>query len=88
MTTSKSSALSVNTLLIFDVQLVNGALLLNAKDLFLMSIKPPSAVAFVRVIIPLKTMYALIKPHRSDLRIDVLNLISLPGLYLSLALPD
>ena len=33
--TSKSSALSISTLFIFDMQLVNGALLLNAEDLFL-----------------------------------------------------
>ena len=69
------------------MQLVNGALFLNAKDLFLMSIKPHSFV-FVRVIVPFTTMYASLKSHRSDLSIDVLNLICLLGLYLSSKLPD
>ena len=49
ITKSRSSALSINTLLIFDMQLVNGALFLNAKNLFLMLIIPLS-FAFVRVI--------------------------------------
>ena len=31
ITTSKPSAFSINTLLIFDIQLINGALFLNAK---------------------------------------------------------
>ena len=35
ITTSKSSALWINTLLIFDMQLVNGASFLNPKNLFL-----------------------------------------------------
>ena len=45
--------MSINTLLIFDMQLGNGALFLNAKNLLLMSIKPLPFV-FVRVIVPLK----------------------------------
>ena len=69
------------------MKLVNGALFLNAKDLFLMSIKPLSA-SFVRVIPPLATIYASLKPHKSDLSINVLNLICLLGLHLSSPLPD
>ena len=38
ITTSRSSAFSINTLLIFDMQLVNGAFFLNVKNLFHMSI--------------------------------------------------
>ena len=52
-----------------------------------MSIKPLSA-SFVRVISPLATIYASLKPHKSDLSIDVLNLICLLGLQLSSALSD
>ena len=84
ITTSTSSAFSINALLIFDMQLVNGALFLNAKDLFLTSINYLSA-SFVRVIVPLTTIYASLKSHRSDRTSDVLNLICLLGLYLSSA---
>ena len=52
-----------------------------------MSIKPHSFV-FVRVIVPFTTMYSSLKSHRSDLSIDVLNLICLLGLYQSSKLPD
>ena len=48
-------ALSINTLLTFDMQSVNGALFLIAKDLFLMSIKS-LLVFFVRAISPLTTI--------------------------------
>ena len=37
--------------------------------------------------VPLTRIYASLKPHRSYLSIDVLNLICLLGLYLSSALP-
>ena len=70
ITTSKSFALSIKTLLIFDVQWVNEALFLNAKNLFLTSIN------------------SLLSSRRSDLSIDVLNLISMLRLYLSSALLD
>ena len=43
---------------------------------------------FVRVIVPLTTIYASLKSHKFDLSIDVLNLIFLLGLYLASALPD
>ena len=52
-----------------------------------MSIKPLPFV-FVRVIVSLTTIDASLKSHRSDLRIALLNLICLLGLYLSSALPD
>ena len=58
------------------MQLVNGALFLNAKKLFLMSIIPLSFVS-VRVIVPLTTIYASLESHKSDLSINVLNLICL-----------
>ena len=69
------------------MQLVNGALFLNAKNLFLMSIIHLLFV-FVRVISPFTTMYTSLKSHKSDLSIDVLNRICLFGLYLSSELPD
>ena len=85
--TSKSFALSINTLLIFDIQLVNGVLFLNAENLFLMSIIP-LPFAFVRVIVPFTRIYVSLKLHRCDLSIDVLHLICLLGLHLSSALLD
>ena len=52
-----------------------------------MSIKSlPSA--FLRIIVLFTTIYTSLKSHRSDLSIDVLNLICLLVLYLSSALPD
>ena len=66
VTTSKSFSLSINTLLIFDMQLVNSVLFLNAKNLFLMSMKP-LFLSFVRVISPLTTIYASLKSHKSYL---------------------
>ena len=69
------------------MQLVNDALFLNAKNLILMSIIPLPFV-FVRVIVPLTTIYASLKSNKSDHSIDVLNLICLLGLYLSSALTD
>ena len=78
--------MSINALLIFDMQLINGVLFLNPNNLFLMSIKPLSS-AFVRVTVPLTTRYASQKSHKSDLSIDVLNLICLLGFYLYSALP-
>ena len=48
----------------------------------------PLLFVFVRAISPFTTMYTSVKSHKSDLSIDVLNLIYLLGLYLSSALPD
>ena len=66
------------------MQLVNSALFLNAKNLFLKS-ENPLWFAFVRMISPFTTKYA---SHKSGLSINVLNLICLLGLYLSSASPD
>ena len=68
------------------MQLVNSALFLNAKNLFLMSIIP-LPIPYVRVIVPLTTIYTSLKSHKSDLSIDVLDLICLLY-YLFSALPD
>ena len=69
------------------MQLVNGALFLNAKNLFRMSIKSLPFV-FVGVIVPFSTIYASLKSHRSYHSVDVLNLICVLVLYPSSALPD
>ena len=62
--------------LIFEIQLINGAFFLNRRFLFLLlaSLLPS------RVISPFTTIYALLKSHKSDLKIHVLILISLFGL--------
>ena len=74
----------MSVLLIFEMQLIHGALFLNVKGLsFLLLLLPPSAV-----IVPLTIIYASLKSHKSDLSIDVLNCICLLHLYLSSALPD
>ena len=54
------------------MQLINGALFLNATALFLFAL-----FGLVTVIVPLTTTYASLKSHESDLNIDVLVLISL-----------
>ena len=85
--TSKSyalSMLSMSVLLTFEMQLINGALFLNAKGLFFLLLLSVLAT----VIVHLTAIYASLKLHRSDLSIDVLNFICLLGLYLSSALPD
>ena len=74
----------MSVLLIFEVQPINGALFFNAKGLlFVLPLLPP-----VTVTSPFTTIYTSLKPHKSDLSTDVLNLICLFGLHLSLALPD
>ena len=50
----------MNTVLTFDIQLVNRTLFLNAKNLFLMSIIPLPFI-FVTVTSPLTTIYASLK---------------------------
>ena len=54
------------------MQLINGALFLNANALFLFAL-----FGLVLVIVPFTTIYASLKSHKSDLRIGVLILISL-----------
>ena len=83
ITTSKSSALSMNILLIFEMHETNGALFLEANFLSYVSL-----FGSVTVIFPFTTIYASLKSHRSDLSMDVLNLICLLGFYLPPALPD
>ena len=50
---SKSSALSISVLLIFEMQLINGALFLKANFL-----SYASSFALVTVIVPLTAIYA------------------------------
>ena len=54
------------------MQLINGALFLNATALIFFAL-PGSAT----VIVPFTTIYASLKLHKYDLKIDVLVLISL-----------
>ena len=58
---SKSSALSISVLLIFEIQLINAALFLKANYL-----SYASSFGSVRVIVPSTTMYDLLKSHKSD----------------------
>ena len=67
ITTSKSSSLSICIPLISEMQLINGALFLNATLLFLFAL-PGSVI----VIVPFATIYASVKSHKSDLNIGVL----------------
>ena len=64
------------------MQETNGALFLKAIFLSYALLS-----GFVTVIARLTTIYASLKSHRSDIKIDVLNLLCLLGLYLSSALP-
>ena len=80
---SSYSALSMNVLLTLKMQLVKDALFL--KDNF-------SSYALLSesltVIVPLTTIYVSLQSHKSDLSIDVLNLICSLCLHLSSALPE
>ena len=67
---SKSSALSISVLLIFEMQLRNSALFLSANFLSYALL-----FGFVTFIFPVTIIYASVESHRSDLKIDVLNLI-------------
>ena len=72
VTTSKSSALSICTTLIFEMQLINGALFLNATLLVFFGLS-----GSVAVIPPFTTIYTSLTSDKSDLNIGVLILISL-----------
>ena len=61
--------------LIFEIQLINGTLFLNATALSIYLFFALSGS--VTVLFPLTTIYASLKSHKSDLKIDVLILISL-----------
>ena len=63
--TSKLSALSINVLLIFEMQERNGALFLKAHFLSYASL-----LGFVTVLFPFTTIYASLESHKSDLSID------------------
>ena len=80
---SKSSALSISVLLIFEMQLINGALFLKVNFLSYASL-----FHLKTVIIPFTTIYVSRSSHRSDLSIEFLKLICLSGLYLFSAVPD
>ena len=58
ITTSKSSALSIFMPLIFEIQLINGALFLNATALFLFAL-----FELVTVISPFTTIYSTYLQH-------------------------
>ena len=73
----------MSVLLIVEMQEVNGASFLNANLLFQFA-----SFGFATVIVPLTTIHVSLKSHRSDLNVNVLNLICLLGLYLSSALPN
>ena len=73
----------MSVLLIFEMQERNGALFLKANFLSYALLS-----GFVTVIVPFTTIYASLKSHKSNLSIDVLNLICLLGLCLSSALPN
>ena len=75
--TSKSSALSIFTPLIFEIQLINGALFLNITAVFYYFL---ALSELVTVIILFTTIYASLKSHKSDLSIEVLILIYFFGL--------
>ena len=79
--TSKSSALSMNVLLIFEIQETNNALFLNPNFLSYASL-----FGFVTVIVPFTTIYRSLKSNGSDLSIDFLNPICLLALYALLCL--
>ena len=53
ITTSKSSALSIFTPLIFEMQLINGALFLNVVALFFFALS-----GLTTIIVPFATIYA------------------------------
>ena len=72
----------MSVLLIFKMQETNGALFLKANFLSYALLS-----GFVTVIVPFTTIYASLKSHKSNLSIDVLNLICLLGLCLSSAFP-
>ena len=76
---SKSSAFSINTQSIFEIQETNGTLFLNAKGLLF----PLALFAPLTVTIPLTTIYASLQYYKPNLSIDVLNLIRLLVLHVS-----
>ena len=76
ITTSKSSALWINTLFIFEMLLINGALSLNAALIFFVAL-----FGLLTITISFTKNYASEKLLKSALNIIVLFLISLLALY-------
>ena len=72
ITTSTSSTLSRSVLLILETEETNGALFLKGNFLTYTLLSE-----FVTVIVPLTTIHASLKSHKSYLRIDALTLVSL-----------
>ena len=81
ITTSRSFEISICKPLIFEMQLINGTVFLNATLLFLLALS-----GSVTAIHPFTTIYVSLKSHKSYLNIDALILISL--LTLQFTPPD
>ena len=71
ITISKSSALFINAQLIFDMHDLNWTLFLKISFLFLVL----SSLSPSTIILPFTKIYASLQSHKSDLNIEVLNLI-------------
>ena len=69
----------MSVLLIFEMQVVNGALFLKIYTHIFIIMSYALLSGFVTLIVPLTTIYASLKSHKSALSIDVLNLICLLG---------
>ena len=73
MTISSSFAFSVNVLLIFEMHELNGALFSNVTTSSDLSFS--FAAAAKRYFVSFTTIYASLWSHKSDLNIEVLNLV-------------
>ena len=71
MTMKRSSAFSVYVLLVFDIHDPNSALFLKVSFSFLQS----ASLVPVTLILSFTTIYASLLSHKSDLSIEVSNLI-------------
>ena len=75
--------MSTYALFIAFMQLVNGAQFLNMTYLLVLFTGAASAAMFGTIMVALASMYASLWSHKSDLVIEVLNLMSLLALYVS-----
>ena len=66
MTISRSSALSINVLLIFEMHDLNGALFLNTTFFSALSFSVPAAAK--RSIFPFTTIYVSLESHKFELK--------------------
>ena len=73
MIMARSSALSINVLLIFDMRDLNGLIFLNVSFLFLLL----TGLVPSTFIIPLRTIYASLQSQKLDLSIRGVNLFFL-----------